>query len=152
MASPDAFGTLAQFAADYSGNGIEMDAEAGYPYYPHITGFDSEEYLAIIEKAAKAESAADRAAALHEAEEMLAQPKMADYMVIATQDAQHKDHALKAMELGYDLVLEKPISNKLEDIVMIANKAKELGAADVDVNLEELRKKRDDNRAFGIME
>ena len=32
------------------------------------------------------------------------------------------------------------------------NKAKELGAADVDVNLEELRKKRDDNRAFGIME
>ena len=32
------------------------------------------------------------------------------------------------------------------------NKAKELGAADVDVNLEELRKKRDDNRAFGITE
>lgn len=32
------------------------------------------------------------------------------------------------------------------------SKAKELGAADVDVNLEELRKKRDDNRAFGIME
>lgn len=61
------------------------------------------------------------------ADAILAQPKMADYMIIATQDAQHKEHALKAMELGYDLLLEKPISNKLEDIVEIANRAKELG-------------------------
>jgi predicted dehydrogenase len=31
------------------------------------------------------------------------------------------------MELGYDLLLEKPISNKLEDIVVIAEAAKRLG-------------------------
>lgn len=61
------------------------------------------------------------------AEAILAQPKLADFMIIATQDAQHKAHALKAMELGYDLVLEKPISNKLADIVEIANTAKRLG-------------------------
>ena len=61
------------------------------------------------------------------ADSILAQPKMADYMIIATQDAQHKEHALKAMELGYDLVLEKPISNKLADVVEITKAAEKMG-------------------------
>lgn len=61
------------------------------------------------------------------AESILSQPKMADIMVIATQDAQHKDHAIRAMELGYDLLLEKPISNRLEQITQIASAAKRLG-------------------------
>lgn len=100
MASPDAFGTLAQFAADYSGNGIEMDAEAGYPYYPHITGFDSEEYLAIIEKAAKAESAADRAAALHEAEEMLLE-EMPICPLVTLQSAYIKSKLLSGFDTDY---------------------------------------------------
>ena len=60
------------------------------------------------------------------ADSILAQPKLADVMIIATQDAQHREHALRAMELGYDLMLEKPISNKLEDIVEIADAAKRL--------------------------
>ena len=33
------------------------------------------------------------------ADSILAQPKLADVMIIATQDCQHKEHALKAMEL-----------------------------------------------------
>jgi len=61
------------------------------------------------------------------ADALLAQPKLADIMVIATQDAQHRDHALRAMEKGYDLLLEKPIANKLEDIVVIEKAAKRLG-------------------------
>jgi len=61
------------------------------------------------------------------ADALLAQPKLADIMIIATQDKQHKDHAIRAMELGYDLLLEKPISNKLEDIVVIEQTAKKLG-------------------------
>ena len=61
------------------------------------------------------------------AEAILSQPKLADIMVIATQDAQHREHAVRAMELGYDLLLEKPISNKLEDIVYITETAKRLG-------------------------
>ena len=60
------------------------------------------------------------------ADAILAQPKLSDVMIIATQDCQHLEHAMKAMELGYDLVLEKPISNKLEDIVVIAEAAKRL--------------------------
>lgn len=47
--------------------------------------------------------------------EMLKLPKMADIMVIATQDAQHRQHAIAAMEHGYDLLLEKPIASTLED-------------------------------------
>ena len=35
------------------------------------------------------------------ADEMLASPKLADMMVIATQDAQHRDHAVRALEKGY---------------------------------------------------
>ena len=61
------------------------------------------------------------------AEAIFAQPKLADIMVIATQDAQHKEHAIRAMELGYNLLLEKPISNKLSEITQIAKVAKELG-------------------------
>lgn len=63
----------------------------------------------------------------HSADEMFAQPKLADIMAITTQDAQHKEHAIKALECGYDLLLEKPIASKLEDIVAIANTAKRLG-------------------------
>ena len=63
----------------------------------------------------------------HSAEALFAQPKLADVMMITTQDAQHKDHAIRAMELGYDLLLEKPISNKLDGVVQIANTAKRLG-------------------------
>lgn len=58
------------------------------------------------------------------AEAILAEPKMADIMVIATQDAQHRDHAIRAMELGYDLLLEKPIANNLADVQAIRDAAK----------------------------
>ena len=61
------------------------------------------------------------------AEALLAQPKMADILVVASQDQQHRDHAIAAMEAGYDLLLEKPIAAKLEDIVEIAETAKRLG-------------------------
>ena len=61
------------------------------------------------------------------AEQLLEQPKLADMMVVATQDAQHKDHAIRALEKGYDLILEKPISNRLQDVADIADAAKKLG-------------------------
>ncbi len=61
------------------------------------------------------------------ADSLLSHPKLADYMIIATQDAQHKEHALRALEKGYDLLLEKPISNKLSDCLEIEKRANELG-------------------------
>ena len=61
------------------------------------------------------------------AEALLAQPKMADILVVASQDQQHREHAIAAMEAGYDLLLEKPIAATLEDIVAVAETAKRLG-------------------------
>lgn len=61
------------------------------------------------------------------AEAILAQDKLADMMIIATQDAQHKEHAIAALRKGYDLLLEKPISNDLEACREVARVANELG-------------------------
>ncbi len=47
------------------------------------------------------------------AEEMLEKEKLADVMVVSTMDRQHVDHAIPAMEKGYHILLEKPISPEL---------------------------------------
>ncbi len=57
------------------------------------------------------------------AEELLKAPRLADVLIIATQDAQHKDHALAALEKGYHLILEKPVSNNPQDCKEIAEAA-----------------------------
>lgn len=61
------------------------------------------------------------------AEEMLQQPKLADVMLIATQDRQHVGHALPALEKGYDVLLEKPVSPDLDQCLALQQKAKETG-------------------------
>jgi len=47
-----------------------------------------------------------------------------DLVAIATQDAQHKEHSIYALEKGYDLLLEKPIAPNIEDCIEIYNVAK----------------------------
>jgi len=59
------------------------------------------------------------------ADALLAAPKLADVMIIATQDSQHKEHAIAAMKKGYHLLLEKPISNDPQACLEIAAVAKE---------------------------
>lgn len=59
--------------------------------------------------------------------EILAQPKLADVMIIATQDAFHFAHASAALRKGYDLLLEKPISTNLRDVLALEKLAAELG-------------------------
>lgn len=46
--------------------------------------------------------------------------------VIATPDAQHKKDAILALSMGYDLLLEKPITTNIEDCIEIMNLAKKL--------------------------
>lgn len=43
----------------------------------------------------------------------------ADIVAIATQDKDHREHAIAMMEAGYDLLLEKPIANSKEDCLEI---------------------------------
>ena len=61
------------------------------------------------------------------ADALFAAGKLGDVCVIGTQDALHRAHAIRAMELGYDLLLEKPIAPSLEDVEAVAAAAKRLG-------------------------
>lgn len=63
----------------------------------------------------------------HTWEEILAQPKMADLAVISTVDHLHYEPALKAIALGYDLLLEKPVAPTAKECADIANAAREKG-------------------------
>ena len=60
-------------------------------------------------------------------EELLAQPRLADVMLIATQDRQHVPDALKALDKGYHVLLEKPISPSLEECRALREKARQTG-------------------------
>jgi len=58
--------------------------------------------------------------------EILAADKFADIMVIATQDAYHVTPCVAAMEKGYDILLEKPIATRLDDVLKLERRAREL--------------------------
>lgn len=61
------------------------------------------------------------------AEELFAQPRMADVAVIATQDQQHVAHAEAALRAGYHLLLEKPVAVDIEgclEVLRMAQKYK----------------------------
>jgi len=51
----------------------------------------------------------------------------ADVVVIGTQDRYHYEPCLRAMELGYDVLLEKPISDNPAEIVKLEEAARKLG-------------------------
>lgn len=61
------------------------------------------------------------------AEDFFAAGKLADVLIVATQDSQHFDHALTALDLGYDLLLEKPAAESLSRCEEIDRRARELG-------------------------
>ena len=61
--------------------------------------------------------------------DILSRPKMADLAVIATMDGDHYAPAMKAIELGYHLLLEKPVAPTVKECTDIANAAKEKGVS-----------------------
>ena len=60
-------------------------------------------------------------------QELLARPKMADCAFICTLDDDHTAPAIRAMELGYHVLLEKPMSNTEEECRLIARTAEQTG-------------------------
>jgi predicted dehydrogenase len=57
-------------------------------------------------------------------EALLNREKLADGVIIATQDDMHYEPTLKALELGYDVLLEKPMSNDLKETFELGEAAK----------------------------
>ncbi len=60
-------------------------------------------------------------------EALLNGPRLADAVVIATQDTQHVAPTLAALEAGYDVLLEKPMATTLEDCVALVHAAERTG-------------------------
>jgi predicted dehydrogenase len=50
---------------------------------------------------------------------ILAVDKLADIMVIGTQDAYHVAPCVAAMEKGYDILLEKPIATNIDEVIRL---------------------------------
>ena len=73
MYSTDAFATLAQFSPEFSGAAYDLRNKDEWDIYkPGLTGWENEEYTKLIEKAFEnGGDRAERASALHEAEELL---------------------------------------------------------------------------------
>ncbi len=55
--------------------------------------------------------------------QLLAQGKIADFAVVAVMDRDHYDVAMKAMALGYHLLLEKPVSESPAECIAIRDYA-----------------------------
>ena len=53
--------------------------------------------------------------------------KRSDILLIGTMDRQHVAMAEKALSLGYDILLEKPVSNDMNELRRLVKKAKETG-------------------------
>lgn len=66
-------------------------------------------------KAAKAQFHLSDSQCYDSAEALLKEDKLADLFILATQDRQHVAQALVAVERGYDILLEKPVSPELAE-------------------------------------
>jgi len=60
-------------------------------------------------------------------DEFFAAGKLADVLIIGTQDSDHFGHAKKALEAGYDLLLEKPASETIDRCEELDAMARSLG-------------------------
>ena len=65
----------------------------------------------------------DKIEVFSNADELFARGKIADLCVVSTQDPTHKEYAIRAMELGYHILLEKPIATSVEDCQAIEQAA-----------------------------
>ncbi|NLZ27561.1 MAG: Gfo/Idh/MocA family oxidoreductase [Firmicutes bacterium] len=59
-------------------------------------------------------------------DDFFARGKLADYLFICTQDRMHHRMTMKALDLGYDILLEKPIATTLQDCIDIERRTLEL--------------------------
>ena len=65
--------------------------------------------------------------AFSDTKDFFAKGKIADAIILATMDRDHYEQAMDAMDLGYDILLEKPISPDVRECLEIRDKAKEKG-------------------------
>ena len=105
----------------------------GYGYTKHFFDAGNAELIAVCEKNAARKEPVVRDFGLdpkmffEKTEDFFALGRLADILVIATQDTDHYQNALDALEVGYDLLLEKPIAESYEKCRAIYDKATQKG-------------------------
>jgi predicted dehydrogenase len=100
--------------------------------YAHFVRYYGSELVAVCDVDPKKKSLAMQYGMPEEGfytdeEEFFAKGKLADAIVISTMDTLHYRQTMRALELGYDVLLEKPIATTLQECIEIRNKAKSLG-------------------------
>ena len=60
-------------------------------------------------------------------QEFFTKGKMCDAVILATMDKDHFEHTMAALDCGYDILLEKPISPDPKECIQICDKARQLG-------------------------
>lgn len=60
----------------------------------------------------------------HSYEELLSKPKLTEAIIIANSDESHFEPTKTALEKGYHVLLEKPMSNKLDEVIKLGQLAK----------------------------
>ena len=104
----------------------------GRVYADYLHNNRGVEITAVVEPHAGRRESAQKALKVPEAlcfdsvEKLWDKGKVADAAIIASMDRDHYAQAMKAMEQGYDLLLEKPISPSLSQCLEIAEKAEAL--------------------------
>lgn len=100
----------------------------GYTQYA-LNHPDEYDVVAIIEKNPEniKVQPVDGARVYYDPDDFIRDKIPLDIVCIATQDSQHYEHAVKMMRAGYDIILEKPISNKLEECRGILEESRRLG-------------------------
>ena len=97
--TPNAFSVLAPFAIDYNGN-LTVSGK-NTVNTPHVTGYNSEEYNELINKAFNAATFAERAQYLYEAEKLLVVDDAAVMPIVFNQNAVLSHKSLSGVEVSY---------------------------------------------------
>ncbi|MFE0555687.1 Gfo/Idh/MocA family protein [Paenibacillus sp. NPDC058910] len=105
--------------------------QRGMIYSRHA--YQSEEIVAVIEpdvrrrKAAADEFQIPLEKQFASVDEFYRLGKICDAVIISSMDKDHYEQTMKALDLGYDILLEKPISPSPEESLRIQRKANETG-------------------------
>ena len=101
--------------------GMYADLMAGHPDKYRVIGVA--EPIEGRREALRTRLNLDPDLCFHSWEDVMARPKMADLLVIATPDEMHYQPAMQAIALGYDLLLEKPVAQTARECADIAKAA-----------------------------
>ena len=102
MPSPDPFSVLAPYAGDFSGYGTDLYPEVpgNYEIFTHPSGYTSDSYMDLIEKAFAEKNLKNRAPILHDAEKLLMED-MPVCPLVYLQSAYIKSKILKGFDTDY---------------------------------------------------